>query len=106
MLFGKSPLEYGEEGLYLQLCPAIPEKLIPANGELMGTFLGKILVMYHIANLRELKPDAYKITGYQIQHEAGTVFISDGRVPEEWAKRIRNGNILHLDVSVEPIRER
>lgn len=106
MLFGKSPFAYGEEGLYLQLCPAIPEKLIPANGELMGTFLGKIPVMYHVASLIELKPGAYKITGYQVHYDAGTVFISGGRVPEEWAKRIRNGNILHLDVSVEPIRER
>lgn len=103
MLFGKSPFGYDEEGLYLHFCPAIPAKLIPEDGELMGTFLGKIPVTYHIANLKELKPGAYKITGYQVYDETGTTVISGSRVPEEWAKRIRNGDILRQDVSVGPI---
>lgn len=103
MLFGKSPFGFDKDGLYLHLCPAIPAKLIPENGELMGTFLGKVPVTYHAANLKELKPGAYKITGYRIGDEVRTAFISGDRVPEEWAKRIRNGHVLHLDVSVEPI---
>ena len=30
-------------------------------------------------------------------------FIAGSKVPAEWAKQIRNGGVLRLDVSVEPI---
>lgn len=103
MLFGKAPFGLDDDGLYLSLCPAIPARLLPEDGELMGTFLGKVPVVYHAADLEELRPGAYRITGYQICDGTGTAFIAGSKVPAEWAKQIRNGGVLRLDVSVEPI---
>ena len=103
MLFGKAPFGLDDDGLYLSLCPAIPARLLPEDGKLMGTFLGKVPVVYHAANLEELRPGAYRITGYQICDGTGTAFIAGSKVPAEWAKQIRNGGVLRLDVSVEPI---
>lgn len=103
MLFGKAPFGLDDDGLYLSLCPAIPARLLPEDGKLMGTFLGKVPVVYHAANLEELRPGAYRITGYQICDGTGTAFIAGSKVPAEWAKQIRNGGVLRLEVSVEPI---
>ena len=103
MLFGKAPFGLDDDGLYLSLCPAIPARLLPEDGKLMGTFLGKVSVVYHAADLEELRPGAYRITGYQICDGTGTAFIADSKVPAEWAKQIRNGGVLRLEVSVEPI---
>ena len=62
-----------------------------------------LTVQLHAADLEELRPGAYRITGYQICDGTGTAFIAGSKVPAEWAKQIRNGGVLRLDVSVEPI---
>lgn len=49
MFFGKKPFRMTENGLSLEFTPFIPDYLIPKDGELRTTFLGKISVTYRIA---------------------------------------------------------
>lgn len=95
MLFGKSPFESGHTGLFLHFRPAIPKYLIGSKQSVIGTFLGKITVEYHVGDLAELKPGGYRITGYLLDQN---VRITGDTIPMEWAQRIRKGKVKYIDV--------
>lgn len=101
MLFGKAPFGYDNSGLYLRFCPAVPRELLCRERSLIGTFLGRVAVAYHTGNLTELKPGEYRITGYQLQNDRDSVWISGEIIPQEWAIRIRSGAVSHIDVYFE-----
>lgn len=101
MLFGKAPFGCDDSGLYLRFCPVIPQELLCRERSLKGTFLGRTEVVYHTGELIELRPGAYRITGYRLWDGSDSVRISGSFIPQEWALRIRSGTVSYIDVYFE-----
>lgn len=101
MLFGKKPFGWDSRGLYLQFTPAIPQELLHPGCSLKGTFLGGTEVKYHPGELTELRPGAYRISGYRLWKDGTSVQITGSIVPQAWALPIRDGAVSHMDVYFE-----
>lgn len=98
MIFGKAPFQVGLDGLSLQFRPVIPKILFPADGLLMGTFLGCVAVFYHTNGFAELCPGAYMIKRYHVSFENTSIDINGNVIPEPWAIKIRNRIAKRIDV--------
>ncbi len=62
MMIGKEPFSLNENGdLQFNPSPFIPESLMPEDGELVATLLGKTEVRYHVKGLKSLVPGGYEI---------------------------------------------
>lgn len=101
MFFGGKPFQY-DSSLCLRFRPAIPEYLIGSRQTVSATFLGTISVTYHLSELSALVPENYQIIGYCLDSE---VQISGDRIPEKWAKQIRDRRIKKIDVFCEGRQE-
>ena len=101
MFFGGKPFQY-DSSLCLRFRPAIPEYLIGSRQTVSATFLGTISVTYHLSELSALVPENYQIIGYCLDSE---VRISGDRIPEKWAKQIRDRRIKKIDVFCEGRQE-
>jgi hypothetical protein len=100
---GARPFQMGDQGLMLNLTPALPGWLFKDDGTLRITFLGSIPVTYHHPERTDLFPGE----GY----EAGRVVVRDpdgnshelgsGPIVEPWASRIRDRQVAAMDVYFE-----
>lgn len=103
MFFGKAPFGCDSGRLYLRLQPAVPRKLIRGKNVLKSTFLGSVSVIYHLQNVKELKPGTYRISGCRLWSENDAVWIEGGRVWDEQAERVRSGAVTQMDVYFESV---
>ena len=62
MFFGPKPFKAGENGIELDLRPAIPEYLIDETLTLEATFAGACRVRLHFAEKRDYFPGSYTVT--------------------------------------------
>ena len=100
MMAGKKPFKNIESGLILQFSPSLPGWLFKEDGTVSFTFLGKIKVTYFNAQKCNITPgNGIKIKYANIWTSDGKMEeIQGGEIPEPWASRIRDGEILEIDV--------
>ncbi len=94
MMFGPEPFRQAADGrTELNLQPFIPAKLIPEDGIVEATFLGKCTVRYRIPGRESLIPGSYRISAY----------TADGKSmdPETLAVLLREEQVDVLDVWIE-----
>lgn len=102
MFFGGEPFRYDGAHLSLRFRPALPEYLIGNRQAVSATFLGTIAVTYHLSELPALIPGSYQISGYCLDSE---LHISGDRIPEKWARQIRDRCVKRIDVYCESKQE-
>lgn len=104
MFFGKCPFYMEHDKLYLRFVPAIPEYMIPENGNIMGTFLGEIAVNYHIKGVKELIPGSYEISKYILHFSDKEVEITGDALCDSVALQVRNREVRAIDIFIKAKR--
>lgn len=96
MFFGKQPFSMTEEGLNLKFTPFIPEYLIPSEGKVCATFLGKIPVTYRITSCRP-HTEIFEAERWMLTFYDGTKsFIEGDSLPDAEARKVRNGLVKEM----------
>lgn len=101
MFFGKTPFRMRDNKLTLTFEPFIPDYLIPENGEIKTTFLGKIGVIYHVGKSSALIPGETVPKRWTLIERSGEKRTVEGdHLPEKDALAIRNGEIAQIDIEI------
>jgi len=102
MFFGKAPFYLEDGELKLHFNPCIPHYLMPDNGCIEATFLGKINVRYHAAGLSALIPGKTKPIRYVLTHQNGAEeTVAASHLCRAHAHAIRAGLVVRIDVVME-----
>lgn len=96
MMFGFAPFAVRDGALSLALSPMLPGRLIPENGVVEATFLGRCPVRYHIPGSGSLIPGRYEIEKYVLN---GTEYPGPA-LPADAAERVRAGEVTEMDVYI------
>lgn len=100
MFFGPAPFAAGEKGLSLFFAPALPARLIPPNGVVHCTFLGRIKVTLLCQATRDMIPGRYRAVSYTVTFEDGSRRSYDGpALPDGPAHLAREGKLQAIEVS-------
>lgn len=102
MMFGKNPfvLENGE--LVFEPQPAIPAYLIPEDGVIEATLLGKTNVKYRMQEKKDYIPGEYEVTDICLVYEnESTAETGIGKVNGQIAEDIRNGKVKEIEITLK-----
>ena len=98
MFFGLRPFRWDGGELKLTFAPFIPDYLMPPDGAVRTTFLGRIPVTYYAPGLTALRPGKTVPSRWTL---AGRKQIIDGpSLPEKEARAVRDGRIAAIDVEM------
>lgn len=101
LFFGKAPfyLEVGQ--LRLEFDPFLPEYLMPEDGIVEATFLGRIPVVYQAEGLSALVPGKTKAVQYRLTMADGTEkTVAASALDSEDALAVRKGEIMRIQVTM------
>lgn len=98
MFFGSRPFRMTENGLSLEFTPFIPEYLIPPDGEIETTFLGKISVTYRITSVRPYA-GCFEAERWALSLLDGTTrFIEGPALSDAEAHAVREGAVKNMHI--------
>lgn len=101
MFFGPRPFQWDGWELKLTFAPFVPDYLMPSDGAVRTTFLGKIPVTYHAPGLTALRPGETTPSRWMLAGKDGTKQIIDGSsLPEKEARAVRDGRIAAINVEM------
>jgi len=99
MFFGVKPFEMCDGSLSLMLKPALPARLIPADGVVSAMFLGHTQVVYHFPGSEKITPDTHRPSSYLLVRRDGTeTEILSSAVSGQDAQNVRNGRVKTIHV--------
>lgn len=102
LFFGKNPFRFAGGKLTLAFEPMIPSYLMPDNGALHATFLGRIPVTYHTGTLQQLCPGVTEVAQYILAYRDGhTETIPGSTLPEPQAIAVRSGDIIDIQIEMQ-----
>lgn len=102
MMFGAHVLDMKEDKLIFAPQPAIPQYLIPKDGQVSAMLFGNVEVTYHFAEYKDYVPGEYDIQSMKFTYHDGHVTecfgkYADGQIPEE----LRQGKIQNVIIEVK-----
>lgn len=101
MFFSAAPFALEDGELVAQFAPAIPNYLMPENGQLRTTFMGEIPVTYHCQGLKELVPGGYQVSKWVLTQRDGVQVTCEAhKLKGQLAQQLRQGEFVALDVYV------
>lgn len=101
MMFGLHPFVVEEGKLTLTFAPVLPAYLIGEEKKIEAVFLGKIPVCYHLSEQKDYIPENYEVEEIVLTCQDGEQEKIEGSVlDEEWAKVVRDGDIVRIDVTI------
>ncbi|MDD4849376.1 MAG: hypothetical protein PHO10_01605 [Gemmiger sp.] len=100
MLFGPTPFTKNATGLALSFCPHLPARLLPADGKVEATFLGRIPVQYHFngTTAGRWQPSAWLLT----MQDGTTGSYSGPALPDAAARAVRGGQVAAMALELTP----
>lgn len=101
LFFGPAPfyLEQGE--LRLSFAPFLPDYLMPKDGIVEATFLGRTSVVYHCQGLGQLVPGCTQVAQYVLSMADGsTKTVCGSALGKDDALAVRSGQVCRIDVTV------
>lgn len=101
MMFGHAPFVMENGELTLNLMPVLPSWLIPEDGCVESTFLGKIRVIYRLGKKADYLPGAYRVKETRMTYGDGRIHTVDGRVRGTLAEDVREGLVKVLELTIE-----
>lgn len=102
MMFGTRPFFEEKETLVCRFAPAIPSYLIPEDGIVESVFLGKTEAVYHLENLKELRPGEYRIRVMKLVRKDGVMHIvQKDHLRGEEARLLRSGDVESIHLYIE-----
>ena len=101
MFFGAKPFTAAEDGsLRLTFAPALPARLIPADGTVQAVFLGNLPVTFHCIPGKDLLPGDQTPKSWILTGRDGTVTHWEGSyLPDALARLVREGGGARLEVT-------
>ena len=101
MFFGETPFYLEKGQLRLAFRPFLPEYLMPENGIVKTTFLGKIPVAYRAEGLPALVPGRTKVTQYCLTMADGSrKTVAAEALDSGDAQAVRNGAVASIEVTM------
>ncbi len=96
---GDSPFIMTDEGLALELNPALPGWLFREDGTLSFTFLGGVEVVYHNPQRQDLYPGGgLSVERMSLKTASGeTVELDGGRIGPDWAEKVRDKQVRRIE---------
>ncbi|MGN0243323.1 MAG: hypothetical protein ACI4CT_04580 [Lachnospiraceae bacterium] len=102
MMFGRRPFLAAGETLELCFEPCIPDYLLDETRMVQATFLGKIAVIYHMAEKKCYFPGRYRVVRYEVTKENGEkIEITQERITGELCEQIRQGKVTQIEAWIE-----
>lgn len=101
LFFGETPFLLEDGQLKLAFSPCIPDYLMPEDGMIEATFLGKIPVIYRAAGCAALIPGKTKVISYRLTMTDGAEKAVYAPVLDSGdALAVRNGEITRMEVTM------
>lgn len=101
MMFGKQVFMMRDGELCFAPQPALPAYLIPSDGRVTATLLGKVQVNYQFKSVRDYIPGNYEIVQMQFIYGNGRVVnVSAPYAGEQIAMDLRAGEIQRIEIVV------
>ncbi len=105
LFFGARPYRWDGQYLRLSLTPFIPDYLMPRDGVVRTTFMGKIAVTYHASGLAALIPGETEPVRWVLTGRDKARWSVDGSsLPERETRAVRNGEIAAIDIEMGSVR--
>lgn len=102
MMFGAHVLDMKDGELIFAPQPAIPQYLIPEDGQVSAMLFGDVEVTYHFAECKDYVPGEYEILTMKFTHQDGHITecpdrYAAGQIPEE----LRQGKIESVVIEIK-----
>lgn len=102
MMFGGRIFSMKGDCLELNLRPALPEYLIPENGQVTARLMGSCDVTYHFTSKKDYTPSSETIKSMLLIYCDGSQErIQGGTIRGEAAEAVRNGDVRSIYAEVE-----
>ena len=102
LFFGTNPFYLEDGQLRLVFAPFLPEYLMPENGIVEATFLGKIPVVYRAEGYATLIPGKTSVLSYRLTMADGTEnMVCAPALDAQDALAVRNGSVIKIEVTME-----
>lgn len=102
MMFGKHIFYSENQELIFAPQPLLPQYLIPEDGIIEATLLGKTKVRYIVSEVQDYIPGTYEIRKMKFYYEKGGVAeLAKPEARGKLAEEIRSGAITEIEISLE-----
>ncbi len=101
MMFGEELFCLKGNLLELNFAPCLPEYLVPEDGKVEATLLGRSKVSYHFSKKKNIIPGEYVIRKMEVLNSLGETDIYFSSITGEEAEKVRKGQVEHIKVYVD-----
>jgi len=102
MFFGRAPFTMRDGKLTLEFTPFVPDYLMPDDGVVKTTFLGKIEVVYLADGLHALVPGVTAPASCTLTYTDGTTKnIASGLIVGADAIAVRDGKVTRIEITMK-----